>query len=104
MTAQALQRTSAGEGLLISGELPPVIFRQRRHYLDRGLRRLKGTGAAAAGVSLFAGERVEESAPPAVPGESVAGSEPPPVPDENAAWDLDAPPWLEEGRPRVPGQ
>jgi hypothetical protein len=42
MTAQALQRTSAGEGLLINGELPPVIFRQRRHYLDPELRRLKG--------------------------------------------------------------
>lgn len=42
MTAQALQRTSAGEGLLVNGELPPVIFRQRRHYIDRGLRRLKG--------------------------------------------------------------
>ena len=42
MTAQALQRTSAGEGLLINAEVPPVIFRQRRHYLDRGLKRLKG--------------------------------------------------------------
>ncbi len=42
MTAQALQRTSAGEGLLINGELPPVVFRQRRHYLDEELRRLKG--------------------------------------------------------------
>ncbi|MBS1861523.1 MAG: type IV secretory system conjugative DNA transfer family protein [Actinobacteria bacterium] len=42
MTAQALQRTGAGEGLLINGELPPVIFRQRRHYLDAGLRHLKG--------------------------------------------------------------
>jgi type IV secretion system protein VirD4 len=42
MTSQALQRTTAGEGLLINGELPPVIFRQRRHYLDRGLKRLKG--------------------------------------------------------------
>lgn len=42
MTAQALQRTSAGEGLLINGELPPVIFRQRRHYLDPSLVRLKG--------------------------------------------------------------
>ena len=36
MTAQALQRTSTGEGLLINGDLPPVFFRQRRHYLDRG--------------------------------------------------------------------
>ena len=42
MTAQALQRTSNGEGLLINGDLPPVFFRQRRHYLDRGLRQLKG--------------------------------------------------------------
>ena len=42
MTAQALQRTSTGEGLLINGDLPPVFFRQRRHYLDRGLRQLKG--------------------------------------------------------------
>jgi type IV secretory pathway TraG/TraD family ATPase VirD4 len=42
MTAQALQRTTAGEGLLINGELAPVIFRQRRHYLDGDLRRLKG--------------------------------------------------------------
>ena len=41
MTAQALQRTSNGEGLLINGELPPVFFRQRRHYLDPGLQRLK---------------------------------------------------------------
>jgi type IV secretion system protein VirD4 len=43
MTAQALQRTSAGEGLLVNAELPPVIFRQRRHYIDPDLRRLKGT-------------------------------------------------------------
>jgi type IV secretion system protein VirD4 len=42
MTAQALQRTTAGEGLLVHGELPPVIFRQRRHYLDPSLKRLKG--------------------------------------------------------------
>ena len=41
-TAQALQRTSVGEGLLFSGDLPPVIFKQRRHYLDPGLLRLKG--------------------------------------------------------------
>jgi type IV secretory pathway TraG/TraD family ATPase VirD4 len=44
MTAQALQRTSAGEGLLVNGELPPVVFRQRRHYTDRRLRALKGAG------------------------------------------------------------
>jgi type IV secretion system protein VirD4 len=41
MTAQALQRTSAGAGLLINADLPPVIFRQRRHYLDPDLKRLK---------------------------------------------------------------
>lgn len=35
MTAQALQRTSAGEG-------PPVVFGQRRDYVDAGLPRLKG--------------------------------------------------------------
>jgi type IV secretion system protein VirD4 len=45
MTAQALQRTSAGEGLLINADLPPVIFRQRRHYLDKDLVRLKGSGS-----------------------------------------------------------
>jgi type IV secretion system protein VirD4 len=49
MTAQALQRTTAGEGLLINGELPPVVFRQRRHYLDPGLKRLKGARATLAG-------------------------------------------------------
>lgn len=43
VTSQALQRMTAGEGLLINGELPPVIFRQRRHYLDRDLQRLKGS-------------------------------------------------------------
>jgi type IV secretion system protein VirD4 len=42
MTAQALQRTTAGEGLLVNGDMPPVIFEQRRHYTDRALRRLKG--------------------------------------------------------------
>jgi len=45
MSAQALQRTSTGEGLLIHGDLPPVIFRQRRHYLDRDLTALKGPPA-----------------------------------------------------------
>lgn len=53
MTAQALQRTTAGEGLLINGELAPVIFRQRRHYLDGGLRRLKGP---ALDTSMLGGE------------------------------------------------
>lgn len=42
LTAQALQRTSNGEGLLIHGDLPPVFFRQRRHYEDAELKRLKG--------------------------------------------------------------
>jgi type IV secretion system protein VirD4 len=42
MSAQVLQRTSTGEGLLINADLAPVIFRQRRHYLDRDLKRLKG--------------------------------------------------------------
>jgi hypothetical protein len=48
MTAQALQRTTAGEGLLVNGDLPPVVFRQRRHYLDRKLKRLKGTSHSSA--------------------------------------------------------
>lgn len=48
MSAQALQRTSTGEGLLIHGDLPPVIFRQRRHYLDRDLTALKGPPSHAA--------------------------------------------------------
>ncbi|HEY1854003.1 MAG TPA: type IV secretory system conjugative DNA transfer family protein [Solirubrobacterales bacterium] len=51
MSAQALQRTSAGEGLLVCGELPPVIFRQRRHYLDSALGRLKGPRERLAGVA-----------------------------------------------------
>jgi type IV secretion system protein VirD4 len=42
MSAQVLQRTSSGEGLLIHGDVPPVFFRQRRHYEDRDLRVLKG--------------------------------------------------------------
>lgn len=41
LTAQALQRTSNGDGLLIHGELPPIFFRQRRHYQDPALQRLK---------------------------------------------------------------
>jgi type IV secretion system protein VirD4 len=49
LTAQVLQRTSAGEGLLISSDLPPVIFEQRRHYLDPGLERLKGPRERLAG-------------------------------------------------------
>ncbi len=51
MSAQALQRTSAGEGLLVSGNLPPVIFQQRRHYLDPGLRKLKGPRESLAGAA-----------------------------------------------------
>jgi hypothetical protein len=46
---------SAGEGLLINGELPPVVFRQRRHYLDPGLKQLKGASSAH-------GRREEEAA------------------------------------------
>ena len=49
MSAQALQRTSAGEGLLVNADLPPLIFRQRRHYLDVDLRRLKGASVTPAG-------------------------------------------------------
>jgi hypothetical protein len=41
LTAQALQRTGNGDGLLVHGELPPVFFRQRRHYQDADLQRLK---------------------------------------------------------------
>jgi type IV secretory pathway TraG/TraD family ATPase VirD4 len=56
MTAQALQRTSAGEGLLVNADLPPVIFRQRRHYLDPDLKRLKGVAVApAARLPVWAG-------------------------------------------------
>lgn len=51
MSAQALQRTSAGEGLLIHGGLPPVVFRQRRHYLDPALQRLKGKPAGSNGTA-----------------------------------------------------
>lgn len=50
MSAQALQRTSAGEGLLINADLPPVIFRQRRHYLDKELVRLKGRVGLTGGL------------------------------------------------------
>jgi type IV secretion system protein VirD4 len=50
MSAQALQRTSAGEGLLINGDLPPVIFRQRRHYVDKDLVRLKGRAQVTGGL------------------------------------------------------
>jgi type IV secretion system protein VirD4 len=50
MTAQALQRMTAGEGLLVNADLPPVIFRQRRHYRDPELRRLKGKATPLAGA------------------------------------------------------
>ena len=43
LSAQALQRLSTGEGLLVHGELPPVFFRQRRSYADRQLRALAGS-------------------------------------------------------------
>jgi type IV secretion system protein VirD4 len=62
MSAQALQRTTAGEGLLINADLPPLIFRQRRHYIDRDLRRLKGTRMRGDGVSLFVDEALPDRA------------------------------------------
>jgi len=66
LTAQALQRTTAGEGLLVDSDLPPVFFRQRRHYLDPNLLRLKGssevlTGRAAGDQAAGHGD------PPAAP-------------------------------------
>lgn len=38
--SQSLQRTSDRKGLLIHTHKPPVVFRQRRYYLDTDLRRL----------------------------------------------------------------
>jgi type IV secretion system protein VirD4 len=38
LTAQALQRTTAGEGLLVHTDQPPTFFRQRRYYSDAALR------------------------------------------------------------------
>ena len=38
--SQSLQRTSDREGLLIHTHKPPVIFRQRRYYLDTDLKQL----------------------------------------------------------------
>lgn len=61
MSAQALQRTTAGEGLLINGELPPVIFRQRRHYIDRRLVQLKGPGSGS--LSVARGHEVSTRSP-----------------------------------------
>jgi type IV secretory pathway TraG/TraD family ATPase VirD4 len=40
LTAQALQRTTAGEGLLIHTHQPPTFYRQRRYYNDPGLKEL----------------------------------------------------------------
>jgi type IV secretory pathway TraG/TraD family ATPase VirD4 len=37
LTAQALQRTTAGEGLLIHTHHPPTFYRQRRYYDDPAL-------------------------------------------------------------------
>lgn len=76
MTAQALQRTTAGEGLLIKGELPPVVFRQRRHYLDRDLRRLKGASPRTEGVSLMLAQAHDSEPPPSPPAASEAPTEP----------------------------
>lgn len=52
LSAQALQRLSSGEGLLVHGELAPVFFRQRRSYSDRHLTRLAGTPRLAPGPAL----------------------------------------------------
>ena len=38
LTAQALQRTTAGEGLLIHTHQPPTFYRQRRYYEDPTLK------------------------------------------------------------------
>jgi type IV secretion system protein VirD4 len=38
--SQSLQRTSDREGLLIHTHKPPVVFRQRRYYLDTDLKQL----------------------------------------------------------------
>ena len=40
LTAQALQRTTAGEGLLVHTDQPPTFYRQRRYYNDATLRKL----------------------------------------------------------------
>ncbi|MHB8696312.1 MAG: type IV secretory system conjugative DNA transfer family protein [Solirubrobacteraceae bacterium] len=40
LTAQALQRTTAGEGLLIHTHQPPTFYRQRRYYDDPSLKEL----------------------------------------------------------------
>jgi hypothetical protein len=40
LTAQALQRTTSGEGLLIHTHQPPTFYRQRRYYSDPALKAL----------------------------------------------------------------
>jgi type IV secretion system protein VirD4 len=40
LTAQALQRTTAGEGLLVHTDQPPTFYRQRRYYNDAALSTL----------------------------------------------------------------
>lgn len=40
LTAQALQRTTAGEGLLVHTDQPPTFYRQRRYYNDSALSAL----------------------------------------------------------------
>jgi type IV secretion system protein VirD4 len=40
LTAQALQRTTAGEGLLVHTDQPPTFYRQRRYYNDAPLSAL----------------------------------------------------------------
>lgn len=102
MSAQALQRTSAGEGLLINGDLPPVVFKQRRHYLDRSLRGLKGAGPRGEGVVLFSSDGAGSaeatanrlpSAP--APMATTGADEPETTTGPAAPWDFDPPPWLE---------
>lgn len=63
MSAQVLQRTTSGEGLLIHGDVPPVFFRQRRHYEDRDLRVLKGEPPGAQRLSRL-GVRAGVGSPP----------------------------------------
>ncbi len=40
LTAQALQRVTAGEGLLVHTDQPPTFYRQRRYYNDSALSTL----------------------------------------------------------------
>jgi type IV secretion system protein VirD4 len=88
MTAQALQRTSAGEGLLINADLPPVIFRQRRHYLDRDLKRLKGSELPVEAEGAAVASRDEQR----------QAEEPLPLPPSDLEADQDQPdPWATPG-------